>query len=105
MLLDVNDKNFENEVLKSDLPVLVDFWAPWCMPCRMVAPIVEELAEKMAGKIKVCKVNTEENMTLAVKQGIMTIPTFKLFKKGEVIAETVGKMSLSELKAFVEQAL
>ncbi len=103
-IIDVNNKSFKDEVLESKKPVLVDFWAPWCMPCRQVAPVVGKLAEKYVGKLKVCKVNTEENMELAVSEGIMSIPTFKLYKDGELIAQTVGNMSEKELEAFIGKA-
>lgn len=93
-------ENFEEEVLKSDLPVLVDFYADWCGPCKMMAPVVESLAEKMEGKLKVGKCNTDENMALSQKYRIVNIPTFKVFKNGEVTATFVGLMAAEE---FVEQ--
>lgn len=82
--------NFEEEVLKSDIPVLVDFWATWCGPCQMLSPIIAELAEEFAGKIKVGKVNTDEEGQLAQKFGIMSIPTVMFFKDGEVVETVVG---------------
>lgn len=82
--------NFEEEVLKSDIPVLVDFWATWCGPCQMLSPIIAELAEEYAGKIKVGKVNTDEEGQLAQKFGIMSIPTVMFFKDGEVVETVVG---------------
>ncbi|GAB6282900.1 MAG: thioredoxin [Ignavibacterium sp.] len=84
------DQNFDQEVLKSDLPVLVDFWAPWCGPCRMVAPIVEELAKKYQGKLKVVKLNTDENEDIAVQYGIRSIPTLGIFKNGKVVDAVIG---------------
>ncbi|MDI6808827.1 MAG: thioredoxin [Candidatus Eisenbacteria bacterium] len=101
----VDDKNFESEVLKSDIPVLVDFWAPWCAPCRMIAPVVEELAQEMKGKIKVGKINVDENALTASKYGVRGIPTLLLFKGGEIAAQKVGAASKVELVKMVEQAL
>jgi len=99
--LDVNKDNFETEVLKSEIPVLVDFWAPWCGPCRMMAPILDDLAIELAGKIKIVKVNTEEanNQDLAIKYEIQSIPNMKLFKNGEVAGEFIGMRSKDSLKA------
>lgn len=89
-LQQVNDLNFNKEVLESPLPVLVDFWAPWCAPCRLVTPILEEIAEEYAGRVKVVKLNTDENPALAMKYNIMSIPTLLLLKNGEVLDETIG---------------
>lgn len=99
--LDVNRDNFEAEVLKSEIPVLVDFWAPWCGPCRMMAPILDELSSDLAGKIKIVKVNTEEgaNQDLAIKYEIQSIPNMKLFKNGEVVGEFIGMRSKDSLLA------
>ncbi len=85
-----NDFNFEEVVLKSDVPVLVDFWAPWCGPCKMVAPIVDELAEQYLGKLKVVKLNTDESQSVAVKYGIRSIPTLGIFNNGEVVDGIIG---------------
>ena len=87
--LDVSDAQFEAEVLKSPLPVLVDFWAPWCGPCRMVAPIVEELAEEYHGRVKFVKVNTDENLDTAMRYGIRSIPTLLLFKDGQLVGSVL----------------
>lgn len=97
---EVTKENFENEVLKNQTPVLVDFWAPWCMPCRMMAPILDELAEDMGDKIKIAKVNTEEgaNQDLALEYQIQSIPNMKLFKEGKVVAEFVGLRNKETLK-------
>lgn len=84
------DDNFQNEVLKSDVPVLVDFWAPWCGPCRMVGPVLEKMASDHADKLRVAKVNVDENQALAARFGIMSIPTVILFEDGKVKAQIVG---------------
>lgn len=105
--LDVNKNNFETEVLKSEIPVLVDFWAPWCAPCRMMAPILDDLAIELAGKIKIVKLNTEEadNQDLAIKYEIQSIPNMKLFKNGEVVGEFIGMRSKDSLKADLTASL
>ncbi len=93
MSIKVTQDNFENEVMKSDLPVLVDFWAPWCGPCRMVGPIVDEVAEAVAGKAKVCKVNVDEEPELASSFKVMSIPTLAVIKNGKVETIEVGAKS------------
>lgn len=105
--IDVSKAEFESEVLKSDKPVLVDFWAPWCMPCKMMGPVLEELAEDMKESLKVVKVNTEEaeNQELAAKYEIQTIPNLKLFKAGEIIGEFVGLKNKESLKEDIEKLL
>lgn len=91
-VIEVNNQNFKKEVLEADKPVLVDFWAPWCQPCLMMAPILDKLSEEMADKLKIAKVNTElpENQQLAIQYQIQSIPNMKLFKGGEVIREFIG---------------
>ena len=88
--LKLTQDNFEHEVLKADKPVLVDFWAPWCGPCRMVSPIVEEIAGEVAGRAKVGKVNVDEEPELAARYGVMSIPTLIVVKDGKVVSSTVG---------------
>lgn len=94
----VNAQNFEDEVLKSSVPVLADFWADWCVPCKMIAPVLEELAEEYAGKLKVAKIDVDSEPDLAAKFGIVSIPTLILFKDGEVANQQVGAGS----KAAIE---
>lgn len=96
-VLNVTERNFEAEVLKSDLPVLADFWAAWCGPCRMLAPIVEEISEELEGKLKVVKVNVDEAQDLAGNYQVMSIPTLIVFKGGEPVAQMVGAMSKDQL--------
>ena len=96
-------ENFENEVIKSDIPVLVDFWATWCGPCRMIAPVIEEIAEEYQGKIKVGKINVDEQGELAVKYGISSIPTLLLFKGGEVVKKTLGYMPKDAVLKFINE--
>ncbi len=98
MEVTVNDSSFKQEVLESDLPVLVDFWAPWCAPCHMVAPVIEEIAREYQGKIKVCKVNVDEASRTAANYGIMSIPTLSIFKSGQIMEQIVGAGSKSALE-------
>lgn len=99
--INLTNQNFEDEVLKTEGTVLVDFWATWCGPCKMIAPILSEIAEEYEGKIKVGKVNVDEQQDLAVKYQITSIPTLILFKNGEVINMTVGFHSKSEIKEMI----
>ena len=88
--VEVNGNNFQQEILESSIPVLVDLWAPWCMPCRMISPIVEELGNDNQGKLKVCKLNTDENQNIAARYGIQGIPTLLFFKDGQEVDRIVG---------------
>jgi len=103
MAAKVNDTNFKEEVLKSNLPVLVDFWAEWCAPCHMVAPVVEEVAKEYEGKLKVCKLNVDEGHNTASHYGIMSIPTLAIFKDGKVVDKVIGALPKSELEAAIKK--
>lgn len=97
------DENFDKEVLKSDKPVLVDFWAQWCGPCQMMGPIVEELAKEVEGKYKIGKLNVDENRETAAKYGIMSIPTLMIFKGGKAVKQLVGVQAKENLKSELEK--
>ncbi len=97
----VTDADFETEVLKSNTPVLVDFWAPWCGPCRAVAPAVDAIANEFAGKVKVVKLNTDEEQQVAIKYGVGSIPTLMVFKNGEMVERVLGVRPKGELAAMV----
>jgi thioredoxin 1 len=97
--------NFEQEVIKSDTPVLVDFWAPWCGPCKMIGPVIEELAGDYDGKVSVGKVNVDDNQELAVKYGIRGIPTVMLFKGGEAVDSFVGLQQKEDLASALDRAI
>ena len=101
-LVDIGDANFEDQVLKAEGTVLVDFWAPWCAPCRIVSPVVEEIAESMGDSIKICKVNVDENPQLAARFGISSIPSLLIFKDGEVVNQHVGLASKAQLRSMIE---
>ena len=104
-MLEVTQENFEKEVLKSDKAVLVDFWAPWCGPCRMLAPVIEEVAAEYAGKAKVCKLNTDDHHEAAVEFGINAIPTIILFNKGEIAKKWVGLVKKTDITDAIDEML
>ncbi len=101
----VSDASFEADVLRSDLPVLVDYWAAWCGPCKMIAPLLDEAANDFAGRVTIAKLNVDENPDTAARFGIRGIPTLMLFKNGLVAATKVGAMSKSQLQAFLNESL
>ena len=105
MVSQVTDSSFENDVLKSTVPVLVDFWAEWCGPCKMIAPFLDELATEMAGRVTVAKVNIDENPQTPRKYGVRGIPTMILFKGGQVAATKIGALPKSKLYEWVESVL
>ena len=104
-VVEVTDSNFQAEVIESAVPVLVDFWAPWCGPCRMVAPVVEELAEEKGEQLKVVKLNIDENQNTAMQFNVLSIPTLILFRNGEVAKTVVGAVPKRKLEAELEAAL
>ena len=105
MVSDVSDQTFENEVIKATLPVLLDLWAPWCGPCRMVAPVIEKLAVSYNGKMKFCRLNVDENPQTAAKYSIMSIPTLMFFKNGEVAETVVGAVPERTLQPKIDALL
>jgi len=105
MEIELTEANFDKEVLEATLPVLVDFWAPWCGPCKMVAPIVKELAEEYSVRLKVGKLNTDDNSTLAERYGIRSIPTLIVFKSGKVVEQLVGSLPKSQLQKIIDKHL
>jgi thioredoxin 1 len=105
MEIQVNDDNFQKEVLESEGLVLVDFWAPWCMPCRMLAPTIEEIANEMEGKVKVCKMNVDESIQYPQQYGIMSIPTVMLFKNGQTVETMIGLQPKEEIIKTIQEHL
>ena len=104
-LLHVTDTSFENDVLQSDIPALVDFWAAWCGPCKMIAPLLDEISGDYAGKIKVCKMDVDSNPETSVKFNVRGIPTLLIFKNGNIEGTKVGALSKAQLVEFVEACL
>lgn len=104
-MIECNESNFETEVLNSSIPVLVDFWAPWCGPCRALTPTLEAISSEMSGKIKVCKVNVDENSELAMKYKIMSIPALFIIKDGNVVSTKVGGSSKDSMTAWISENL
>jgi len=104
-ITEVTDSNFQAEVIESEVPVLVDFWAPWCGPCRMVAPVLEEIAQEKGDALRIVKLNTDENQQTAVAYQVLSIPTLILFKNGEIAKKVVGAYPKRKLEAELEPAL
>lgn len=103
--IQISDAQFSEEVLNSDVPVLVDFWAPWCGPCKMIAPVLEDIAAEYEGKVKVVKLNVDENQETAPKYNVRGIPTLLVFKGGEVVGTKVGAVSKTQLLQFVDNSI
>jgi len=103
--IELNEENFDKEVIKSSQPVMVDFWAPWCGPCRMMAPVVEELASKYSGKAKIGKLNTDDNPNIASEYQISAIPTLLFFKDGKVVKEIVGVQPKEEISKILDSLI
>lgn len=104
-LIEGTSQNWDTEVMNSDTPVIVDFWAEWCGPCRMVAPVFEELSHEYAGKLKFVKLNTDQNQDISARYGVMSIPTLGIFHKGQAVDAVVGALPKDHLKSKIDQAL
>ncbi|MCG9713140.1 thioredoxin TrxA [Shewanella insulae] len=104
-IITLSDDSFENDVLKSELPVLVDFWAEWCGPCKMIAPILDDVADEYAGKVTIAKLNVDQNNASPAKYGVRGIPTLLIFKNGELADTKVGALSKTQLKEFIDAQL
>ena len=102
-VLHINDADFESIVVNSDIPVLLDLWAPWCGPCKMIAPVLDELAPEFAGKVKIVKMNVDDNQTTPAQFGVRSIPTLLLIKNGQVVATQVGALPKTQLANFINQ--
>ena len=100
-VISLNEKNFDEEVLRSDKPVLIDFWASWCGPCKMMSPVIDAIAEEMREKVKVCKINIDEEQNLAVKYNVMSIPTFIVIKDGKEVSRSVGVQDKAEIIGMI----
>ena len=100
-IIETDDSNFESEVLKAEIPVLVDFWAPWCGPCKTIAPILEQISDEQGDKIKIVKVNVDDNQKYAVDFGIKSIPTLLIFNKGEIKNQIIGAIPKAEIEKFI----
>lgn len=105
MEIEITNKNFQNEIIKSSIPVLVDFWAPWCGPCKMIAPHLEEISKQYADKLKVAKINVDDASDIATRYNVMSIPTLLLFKNGEIMDKKVGALSKSDLEKMIQPYL
>mgnify|MGYP001476625627 CR=1 FL=1 len=101
----ISDDTFDSEVLQADKPVLLDFWAEWCGPCKMIGPLVEEMAEEYSNRLKVGKLDVDENQSSASKQNVMSIPTLLIFKEGEVVAQQIGAVNKTQITEFIESNL
>ena len=104
-IIEVSGNDFEEQVINSEIPVLVDFWAEWCAPCRRIAPAIDEIAEEFKGKVKVAKLNIDGNQEIPAKYGVRGIPTLILFKSGKEIQRSVGTVTLSQLKLFLNKSI